>query len=182
MAGAFSSAAGFAPATGVSLSISGGVAMACKERLEAYLHEHQVRFQTQHHSLAYTAQELAASEHIPGKQVAKVVMVLADGRPSMLAVPATHRVELGKVGHATGAKEVRLAQEEELAAYFPDCEVGAMPPFGNLYGLPVVVDKALAEDETIVFTAGTHTDTISLAYADFARLVEPAVASIAYHE
>ena len=156
--------------------------MACKDRLETYLREHQVPFQVQHHSLAYTAQMLAASEHIPGAQVAKVVMVFADGKPAMLAVPATHRVGLAKVGAALGAKEVHLAQEEELAAAFPDCEVGAMPPFGNLYGLPVCVDKALAEDETIVFPAGTHTDTISLAYADFARLVEPAVASFAHHE
>jgi Ala-tRNA(Pro) deacylase len=156
--------------------------MACKERLETYLREHSVPFQVQHHSIAYTAQELAASEHIPGKQVAKVVMVIADGKPAMLAVPATHRVDFGKAGAALGAKEVKLALEEELAAAFPDCEVGAMPPFGNLYGLPVCVDKALAEDETIVFPAGTHTDTISLAFADFARLVEPSVASFAYHE
>jgi Ala-tRNA(Pro) deacylase len=154
--------------------------MTCKDRLETYLRTNQVPFQVQHHPLAYTAQELAASEHIPGKQVAKVVMVLADGKPAMLAVPATHRVDLAGAGAVLGATEVRLAQEAEFAAAFPDCEVGAMPPFGNLYDLPVYVDQALAEDETIVFAAGTHTDTINLAYADFARLVQPVVGSFAY--
>lgn len=155
--------------------------MNSKDKLEAYLRDSKVPFQVQHHPVAYTAQEIAASEHVPGKMLAKVVMVLADGKMVMLALPAPYRVDLAKVSAILGAKEVRLAHEEEFAAAFPDCEVGAMPPFGNLYGLPVYVDKALAEDETIVFQAGTHTDTISMNYADFERLVKPTVAEFAYH-
>jgi Ala-tRNA(Pro) deacylase len=154
--------------------------MQCKDRLEAYLRDNQVPFQVQHHPPAYTAQEVAASEHIPGKLLAKVVMVFADGQLAMLALPAPHRVDPARAAAALGAKEVRLAQEAEFAAAFPDCEVGAMPPFGNLYGVPVYVDEALAEDETIVFRAGTHTDTMSLRYADFARLVRPATAGFAH--
>ena len=155
--------------------------MQCKDRLEAYLRDNKVPFQVQHHTLAYTAQEVAASEHVPGKLLAKVVMVFADGQLAMLALPAPHRVDVAKASAALGAKEVRLAHESEFAAAFPDCEVGAMPPFGNLYGVPVYVDEALAEDETIVFRAGTHTDTMSLRYADFERLVGPATAAFAQH-
>jgi Ala-tRNA(Pro) deacylase len=153
--------------------------MQCKDRLEAYLRDNQVPFRVQHHPLAYTAQEVAASEHIPGKLLAKVVMVVADGELAMLAQPAPHRVDPARAAAALGAKEIRLAHEAEFAAAFPDCEVGAMPPFGNLYGIPVYIDEALAEDETIVFRAGTHTDTMSLRYADFERLVRPATAAFA---
>ncbi len=153
--------------------------MRCKDRLEAYLRDHGVPYQTQHHARAFTAQEVAASEHIPGKMLAKVVMVLADGELRMLALPATGRVDLRRAAEALGAREVRLADERDFASTFPDCELGAMPPFGNLYGVPVYVDRTLAEDETIVVQAGTHTDTLSLRYADFARLVEPTVADFA---
>ena len=154
--------------------------MNCKERLEAYLRDNKVPFQIIHHPLAYTAQEVAAAEHIPGKMLAKVVMVFADGKLAMLALPAPHRVDLSKAATVLKAKEVRLAHEEEFAAAFPDCEVGAMPPFGNLYDVPVYVDKTLTEDVDIVFNAGTHTDTISLRYADYERLVKPAVADFAH--
>lgn len=155
--------------------------MTCRERLEAYLRDNNVPFQVQHHPRVYTAQEVAAVEHIPGKLLAKVVMVVADGKLVMLVLPATHRVDLAKVGAVLGAREVRLAREAEFAAAFPDCEVGAEPPFGNLYQVPVYVDRALAEDETIVFRAGSHTDTMSLKTADFARLVQPTVAEFAHH-
>ena len=155
--------------------------MDCKERLESYLREDQVPFEAHHHPSAFTAQEVAASEHTPGKMVVKVVMVLADGELAMLAMPAPYQADLDRVAEVLGATEVRLANEEEFAPAFPDCEVGAMPPFGNLYGLPVYVDEALAEDETIVVQAGTHTDTIRLRYADFERLVRPTVARFAYH-
>ncbi len=153
--------------------------MKCKERLEAYLRENGVAYETRHHPLAYTAQEVAAAEHIPGKMLAKVVMIKADERIVMLAMPAPYRVDFAKVKALLGARAVRLAREEEFADLFPDCEVGAMPAFGNLYGVPVYVDKALAEDERIVMQAGTHTDTISLAYADFRRLVSPTEAEFA---
>lgn len=152
--------------------------MGCKERLEEYLKERQVPFQVQQHELAYTAQETAASEHVPGKMVAKSVIVLADGKLVMLVVPAPFRVDFRKTAAIVGAKDVRLAHEDEFASAFPDCEVGAMPPFGNLYDLAVYVDSALAEDETIIFPAGTHTDTISMKYGDFAKLVNPSVAEL----
>ena len=153
--------------------------MQCKERLEAFLGDNAVPFQVQHHPLAYTAQEVAASEHIPGEMMTKVIMVYADGTLVMLALPAPRRMDVAKAATSLGAKEVRLAREQEFAATFPDCQVGAMPPFGNLYNVPVYVDKVLTDDDTIVFRAGTHTDTISLKYADFDRLVKPTVADLA---
>ena len=152
--------------------------MDCKDRLEAYLREKQVPFEVRHHPKAITAQEVAASEHVPGKMLAKTVMVLADGKMVMLALPAPYQVDLDKAGKVLGV-EVRLAHEEEFENTFPDCEVGAMPPFGNLYEVPVYVEAALAEDETIVFRAGTHTDTMSVSYADFENLVEPTIAEFA---
>jgi Ala-tRNA(Pro) deacylase len=154
----------------------------CKDRLEAYLREKQVPFEVRHHPVAYTAQEVAASEHVPGKMLAKTVMVLADGEMVMLALPAPYQVDMEKAGTALRAGEVRLAQEEEFEGAFADCEVGAMPPFGNLYDMPVYVEETLAEDETIVFRAGTHTDTMSVRYADFERLVKPTVAEFARRE
>ena len=152
--------------------------MDCKDRLEAYLKEKEVLFEVRHHPRAITAQEVAASEHVPGKMLAKTVMVLADGKMVMLALPAPYQVDVDKAGKVLGV-EVRLAHEEEFENTFPDCEVGAMPPFGNLYEVPVYVEAALAEDETIVFRAGTHTDTMSVSYADFERLVEPTIAEFA---
>jgi len=146
--------------------------------LEAYLREKQVPFEVRHHPKAITAQEVAASEHVPGKMLAKTVMVLADGKMVMLALPAPYQVDVNKAGKVLGV-EVRLAHEEEFENTFPDCEVGAMPPFGNLYEVPVYVEAALAEDETIVFRAGTHTDTMSVSYADFENLVEPTIAEFA---
>lgn len=152
--------------------------MSCKEKLETYLRDNKVPYQVQHHALAYTAQEVAASEHVPGKMLAKVVMVKADGKMVMLVLPAPERVNLAQVSAVLGAKDVSLATEAEFAGLFPDCEVGAMPPFGNLYGVPVYVDKELAEDDVIVCQDGTHTDTLSLKYADFERLVKPKVADL----
>ena len=164
---------------GNALGGEGGIAMACRERLEGYLRENGVPFEVQHHPRAVTAQEVAAVEHVPGKMLAKVVMVSADGGMAMLSLPAPYQVDLEKAAKMLGAEEARLAREEEFEGAFPDCEVGAMPPFGNLYGLPVYVEEALAEDETIFFRAGTHTDTMSVGYADFERLVEPTVGRFA---
>ena len=153
--------------------------MNCKERLEAYLRENGVSYESQHHARAVTAQEVAAAEHVPGKMFAKTVMVLADEKMVMLVLPAPHHVNPEKAAAALGAREVRLADEERFEDVFPDCEVGAMPPFGNLYDVPVCADRALSEDEAIVFRAGTHTDTMSISYADFERLVGPTVAEFA---
>lgn len=150
--------------------------MQCKERLEAYLREHQVPFQLQQHAQAFTAQKIAESEHISGKIVAKtVIALLADGHMIALVLPASSRADLNQVRTVLGAKEIRLAHEREFADAFPDCEVGTMPPFGNLYGIPVYVEKRLTEQETMVFPVGTYTDTMSLTYADFERLVQPKV-------
>ena len=155
--------------------------MSCKDRLEKYLRDNGVAFQVQHHARVFTALEVAAAEHVPGKQLVKVVMTVADGKAVMLALPASYRVDRTKAAAVLGVTDVRLAAEQEFAATFPDCEVGAMPPFGNLYDVPVWVDRSLAEDETIVFRAGTHTDTMSLEYRDYARLAKPNVAEFAVH-
>jgi Ala-tRNA(Pro) deacylase len=154
--------------------------MECRDRLEEYLRENGVPFEVQHHPRAITAQEVAATEHVPGKMLAKVVVVMVDGRMVMLSLPAPYQVDLEKVGKVLGAEEARLAEEEEFEGAFPDCEVGAMPPFGNLYGMLVYVEEALAEDETIIFRAGTHTDTMSVRYTDFEQLVEPTIAAFAH--
>jgi Ala-tRNA(Pro) deacylase len=153
--------------------------MECREKLEAYLQAAGVRYEVHHHRQAFTAQEVAQSEHVPGQRVAKVVVIWADGRLAMLALPAPLMVDESQLATAIGARQVRLAHEEELAVAFADCEVGAMPPFGNLYDMQVYVDPALAENEAIVVQAGTHTETIALPYADFERLVRPQVIEFA---
>jgi Ala-tRNA(Pro) deacylase len=153
--------------------------MQCKERLEAYLREHQVPFQLQHHAQAFSAQKIAESEHIPGKMVAKTIIARADDNMISLVLPASSRADLNKVQTALGAREIRLAHEAEFAATFPDCAVGTMPPFGNLYGIPVYVEQSLTGQETIAFPVGTYTDTMSLRYADFERLVHPKVMTFA---
>src|SRR5215218_320838 len=155
--------------------------MDCKPRLESYLRENAVPYQSQNHARAVTAQEVAATEHVPGKMFAKTVIILPadEEKMAMLVLPTPYHVNPQKAAAALGAREVRLADEERFADAFPDCEVGAMPPFGSLYEVPVYVDRALAEDETIVFRSGTHTDTMSVSYEDFEKLVRPTVADVA---
>ncbi len=155
--------------------------MDCKARLEQYFRENGVGFQAMTHPAAYTAQEVAAAQRVPGKQVAKVVMALADGKPVMLVVPASYRIDLAKLKAGLGAQEAQIAREKDFSALFPDCDTGAMPPFGNLYDVPVYVDRALTEDVEIVFQAGTHRDTMKIVYADYARLARPIVADFATH-
>jgi Ala-tRNA(Pro) deacylase len=147
--------------------------MDCKERLVKYLREHNVPFEAQTHPEAYTAQEVAAVQHVSGHQMAKVVMVWADADLTMLVVPASGRVDLRAAARLLQVKRVRLATEGEFSQHFPDCKVGAMPPFGNLYDLPVHVDRALTEHAEIVFRVGTYTETMKIGYADFERLAEP---------
>ncbi|MGC9336423.1 MAG: aminoacyl-tRNA deacylase, partial [Anaerolineae bacterium] len=118
--------------------------------------------------------------HVPGDQVAKVVIVKADEDMVMLVVPAPYRLDFGRLRTLLGAKKVRLAEEAEFEGLFPDCATGAMPPFGSLYGLPVYVDEILALEPDIVFRVGTHHDTMKIAYADFARLVQPTVAEFTW--
>ncbi|NQT87928.1 YbaK/EbsC family protein [bacterium] len=128
------------------------------------------------HSPAFTAQEIAASAHIPGEEMAKTVIVEMDGRLVMAVVPAPALVDLERLRDAAGASYVHLASEEDFTNRFPHCEVGAMPPFGNLFDMPVYADASLTLDETIAFTAGTHHELVQLAYADFDALVKPTVA------
>lgn len=149
------------------------------ERLKKFLDENHVKFVTTSHSQAFTAQELAAAAHVPGKQVAKTVMVKLDGEFAMVVLPATERVDVERLKGVTGARDVALASEEEFSGMFPNCELGAMPPFGNLWDLTVFVDEHLREDEQISFSAGTHTELMKLSYSDFERLVSPVVARLA---
>ena len=142
-----------------------------------FLDRNAVKYVSIRHSIAYTAQEVAASAHVPGNEMAKTVMVKLDGEMAMAVTRAPDKVDLDLLRGAAGAGKAELAAEQEFAHLFPGIEPGAMPPFGNLYDLPVYVDGALTQDETVSFNAGTHTELVQLAYADFARLVEPKVAS-----
>jgi Ala-tRNA(Pro) deacylase len=152
------------------------------KRLREFLDSQHVKHVTLKHSPAYTAQEIAAAAHVRGKELAKTVMVEIDGRMAMAVVPASRKVNFDLLKAAVGAEDVELAGEKKFRDMFPECEVGAMPPFGNLYDMPVYVSQLLTADEEIVFNAGSHTELIRLAYADFARLVSPKVARIAYGE
>lgn len=150
--------------------------MSIARRVKTYLEEEGVAYEHSEHPPAFTAQEVAAAEHVPGKELAKTVM-LTDGEAFVMAVlPATRRIALDDLREVAGLPDLRLAEEDEFAGLFPNVETGAMAPFGNLYDVPVFVDQALREDESITFNAGTHTDTIRMAYADFERLVGPVVA------
>jgi Ala-tRNA(Pro) deacylase len=138
-----------------------------------------VPYQLQHHTQAFSAQKIAEREHVPGKMVAKPVIVMVDSQLIELVLPASYQVNFNKLQSILRARDIRLAHESEFANIFPDCEVGAMPPFGNHYGIAVYVEKRLTEEETIVFPVGTHTDTMSLKYSDFERLVHPIVVEFA---
>jgi Ala-tRNA(Pro) deacylase len=144
-------------------------------RLRDFLEKEKVWYEHEFHRTAYTAQEVAAEEHVPGKMVAKTVVIKSDDHFALAVLPASARTNFARLKAALGAKEVRLASELEFTGLFPDCEVGAMPPFGNLYGVPVYVDTSLTSDEEIVFNAGTHQDTVRMKYADFERLALPMV-------
>jgi Ala-tRNA(Pro) deacylase len=147
------------------------------QKIKVFLDSHHVKYLSIAHSPAYTAQEIAASAHIPGKELAKTVIVKIDGQMAMAVLPANQKVILQDLRDVTGAENVRFATEDEFRARFPDCETGAMPPFGNLYNMEVYVSPALAENEHIAFNAGTHTEIIKMAYDDFEPLVKPKVMS-----
>jgi Ala-tRNA(Pro) deacylase len=143
------------------------------EKLTEFLDERNVRYVTIGHSPAYTAQEIAASAHIPGKELAKTVMVKAGSKMTMLVLPASYQVDFELLKEALGVDEIRLAAEEEFKDLFPECEVGAMPPFGNLYGLGVHVAESLTSNEEIAFNAGSHRELMKMAYKDYEALVQP---------
>jgi len=144
-------------------------------KLKDFLDSNQVKYVTVTHSPAYTAHEIAASAHVSAKELAKTVLVKVDGKLMMMVLPASHRIIFLDLQKALGATRVELAAEEEFRDVFSGCALGAMPPFGNLYGLEVVVADRLTKDEEIAFNAGTHTELIRLAYSDFERLVKPKI-------
>ena len=148
-------------------------------KLREYLDKQKVPYEVLSHRQAFTAQEVAQAQHVPGRELAKVVMVRSGGAFVMLVIPAPYRVDLERAKSAVGKTDLVLATEDEFSGLFPQCEAGAMPPFGNLYDLPVYVDRTLTRDEEIVFNAGTHTQTVKMKYDDFARLVQPKVVSVA---
>ena len=146
------------------------------QKLKEFLDSRKIKYVTITHSLAYTAQEIAASAHIAGKELAKTVMVKIDGKMAMAVLPASYKVSFDLLKRAAGASKVKLANEQEFRDMFPELEVGAMPPFGNLYDMEVFVDENLSQDEEIAFNSGSHIELIKLAYSDFERLVKPKAA------
>ena len=153
--------------------------MAGLSQIHEFLREAHVRYTVVPHPLAFTAQEEAAVMHVPGRNWAKVVACFVDGTPVEAVLPATLSVNLSRLLDLAGGSEIRMAEESELPNLFPDCERGAMPPLGPLYGQMVYVDVALAEDSEIVFNAGTHTEAIAMRWADFAKTVRPIVGRFA---
>lgn len=147
-------------------------------KLRQFLDDNHVRYVSIRHSPAYTAAETAASAHIPGRELAKTVMVKLDGTMAMAVLSANKRLDLELLEQAAGVQNAALASEQEFTNTFPDCEVGAMPPFGNLYGMPVFVDEPLTKDDQIAFNAGSHRELIQLSFQDFQRLVAPQVANL----
>lgn len=143
--------------------------------IQKFLSEHGVPYQVLTHRQAYTAQEEAAVAHVPGREWAKTVVCFADDEPILAVLPALYNVDTERLQRLAGAKKVRLATEAELAPLYKDCEPGAMPPLGCLYGQRVFVDRTLASDPEIVFNAGTHADAIRMRYEDFAKLTNPTV-------
>jgi len=145
------------------------------QKLKESLDSQNIKYVAISHSKAYTAQGIAALTHISGKELAKTVIVKLDDALAMVVLPASDQVDLSLLKAATGAKTVALAGETEFKDQFPGCETGAMPPFGNLYGMPVFADESLAKDKEIAFNAGTHSELIRLSWEDFVRLVKPRV-------
>jgi len=153
--------------------------MPCEKLLE-FLDLSGVDYELREHPQAYAAREVAAKAGVPGRAFAKTVLVKLDGEMAMAVIPSEHKLNFNVLREVAGAGTIALALEDEFAARFPDCELGAMPPFGNLYGMRVLADAHLGEAEAITFNAGTHTEALTMAYADFARLVQPEVARFTF--
>jgi Ala-tRNA(Pro) deacylase len=148
--------------------------------LKRFLDDHQIRYVTVRHSPTFTAQEVAASAHISGYEMAKTVMIKVDGKMAMAVLPAPLHVDLRQLRELTGAATVELASESEFKALFQECELGAMPPFGKLYGMDTYVAQRLTEDEYIAFNAGTHTELIRMRFRDFEKLAEPRILAFSH--
>jgi len=145
------------------------------KKLKEFLDQKKIKYITIKHSSAYTAQEIAAAAHIPEKELAKSVIIKADGKMAMAVLPASYKVNFDQLKKVLKAKEVRLAYEQEFIDKFPDCEIGAMPPFGNLYGMEVYAAESLSGDEEIAFNACSHTELIKMKFKDFLKLVKPKI-------
>ena len=155
--------------------------MAVSKTLAAFLTKSRVKYKGLTHPAVYTAQEIAAAQHVPGKQLAKCVLVTTDKGFYLAVLPAIHLIDFDKLKRLLRVKKLSLAKEADIKTLFPDAEVGAMSVFGNLYNVPVAVDKALGESADMVCNAGSHTQTIKLRYADFERLVKPKVGPFGLH-
>lgn len=153
--------------------------MTASKRLTAYLRKNKISYKTAKHASAVTTQEVAAAQHVPGHMMVKSVVAKIDGKPALAVVQAPQMVNFSKLKAAAGAKKAELATEKEIAAWIPECEVGAMTPLGPLYGLPVYADASLEGEANIVFNAESHTDTVRIAFRDFRRAVKPVLAKIA---
>lgn len=149
-------------------------------KLREFLDSHNIKYLVISHSLAYTAQGIAALAHVSGKKLAKTVIVKIDGVLAMAVIPASEHVDLDRLKTLTGARNVEIATEREFKDAFPDCETGAMPPFGNLYDMPVYADMSLSQFEEITFSAGTHRELVRMRWDDMVRLVNPTVDKLAY--
>lgn len=145
------------------------------KKVKEFLDKHEIKYISMSHSPAFTSQEIAAAAHISGRELAKTVVVKIDGKLAMVVVPANHQVNFAKLRDATGAKAVDLASESEFKDKFSGCEVGAMPPFGSLYDMPVYLSSMLGQQDHIVFNAGSHSELVQLSFPDFEKLVQPKV-------
>jgi Ala-tRNA(Pro) deacylase len=148
-------------------------------KLQEFLETQRVEFKHTVHPLAYTAREVASAEHLPPREVAKVVIIVAETGYQMVVLPANMAVDLSELRAGLGLAHARLATEKEIGDAFSDCDLGAMPPFGNLYGMPVYTDSSLALDEWIAFNAGTHRDVVHMRFDDYKRLVNPTILPLA---
>ncbi|MFC1627660.1 aminoacyl-tRNA deacylase [Gemmatimonadota bacterium] len=152
------------------------------KRLKKYLNENKVKYVSVKHSPAYTAQEIAAEAHVPGKALAKTVMVKVDGKMAMCVLPASYKVDFAELKQAASMKDCELATEKEFQEYFPESELGAMPPFGNLYDMDTYVAESLTVNEEIAFNAGSHTELLKMEYAAYESLVQPKIVKFSFKQ
>jgi Ala-tRNA(Pro) deacylase len=147
------------------------------KKLKEFLDQEKIKYVSIIHSTAYTAQEVAASAHVTGRELAKTIIVELDGEMAMAVLPANRKIVLQDLREVTGSDEVKFASEDEFGERFPGCETGAMPPFGNLYGMEVYLAESLTSNTELAFNAGSHTEVIKMSFQDFERLVQPKVMS-----
>src|SRR5688500_17246277 len=149
--------------------------------LKSFLDEKGFRYQWSMHPDVYSAQALAAREHVPGHQVVKPVLINADGEFVLCALPASHKIDLEELRKELGATEMRLADEDDLSEICADCELGAEPPIGWMFGLPTLIDESLFDDRRVTFQAGTHREAVTMSFLDYYRLAQPVVGHFGRH-